>query len=360
MWFFVAGWAVLGKMGGAWRIMVGMRHSGFASRLAIVWLFLVAAPVLAEKPTTIPTAPPAPANPLNGPQITYVGFYINDVYDLDLKQSTYIADFYVWFRWNAGPDGGLNPSDFEFMNGTLDLKEHPYKIHVGDTWYLSYHCRGTFHIAFNYRRYPLDQHDLVIELEHSVYEASQIKFEIDADNMHNLRPLTLTGWDMNQPTYEVQDHLYHTTFGEPTEKTGGSSTYSRVVGSIHIAREGDTIFVKTFLGLFISVAISFLSFLFKPNETDPRFAVGVAAIFGAVSSEIVASGNLPDMPYLTLADKIHLFSLFVIFLSLLQSCLSLRLFRENKHATAVRIDRICSVAFPICYATVVTLLTFVY
>ena len=340
--------------------MEAMRDRGNRIVLGVIlWLLLLAAPAWAKKPVAT-SLTNAPATQPSGPQITYVGFYINDVYDLDLKQSTYIVDFYVWFRWKAGADGGLNPSDFEFMNGTLDLKEHPYKIPDGDTWYLSYHCRGTFHIAFNYRRYPLDQHDLVLEMEHSVYESHQMKFVIDSDNMQNLRLLTLTGWDMDQPTYEVQDHLYHTTFGEPTEKTGASSTYSRVVGLIHIAREGDTIFVKTFLGLFISVAISFLSFFFKPNETDPRFAVGVAAIFGAVSSEIVASGNLPDMPYLTLADKIHLFSLFVIFLSLLQSCLSLRLFRENKHATAVKIDRVCSIAFPICYAVVVTLLTVVY
>jgi hypothetical protein len=117
--------------------------------------------------------------------------------------------------------------------------------------------------------------------------------------------------------------------------------------------------MKTFLALFISVAIAFLSFVLKPSETDPRFGVGVAAIFGAVSSEIVTTSNLPDMPYLTLADKIHLFSLFVIFLSLLQSCLTLRLFRKGNVKRAARIDRISLFAFPIAYAVIISLLTFV-
>jgi hypothetical protein len=196
-----------------------------------------------------------------------------------------------------------------------------------------------------------------MEMEDAEYESWQMKYVIDEANMVNLKPVTLMGWNCGDPTLEVQEHRYNTNFGEPTEKTGASSTYSRVYGAIHIARQGDSIYVKTFLGLFISVAISFLSFLFKPSETDPRFAVGVASIFGAVSSEIVATGNLPDMPYLTLADKIHLFSLFVIFLSLLQSCLSLRLFHKNRHETATRIDRISLIAFPVCYAAVVVLLT---
>jgi hypothetical protein len=312
-------------------------------------LTLAVYPALAKKPpATLPTTSEGE------PQLTYVGYFINDVYGLDLHASTYTVDFYIWFRWQ----GNLDPSNFEFMNGTLDLKEHPYHVDVGDTHYVSYHCRGTFHIAFNYRRYPLDQHDLVIEMEDSVYESYQMKYVIDEANMVNLRPVTISGWICGEPTLEVQEHLYHTTFGEPTEKTGGSSTYSRVYGSVHISRQGDSIFVKTFLGLFISVAIAFISFLFRPGETDPRFAVGVAAIFGAVSSEIVATGNLPDMPYLTLADKVHLFSLFVIFLSLLQSCLSLRLFKDNKHHLAARLDRISLFAFPLTYALVVVLFTF--
>jgi hypothetical protein len=340
--------------------MACMAHrKRLAAFTGIVWLLLAASSALAAKPGA--TSRPTDAiSQQSGTQVTYVGFYINDVYELDLKQSTYIVDFYIWFRWQGDKAHEKNPSDFEFMNGELTLKEHPYWIDDGDTHYVSFHCRGTFHIAFDYRRYPLDQHDLVLEMEDSVYESHQMKYVMDDANMQNLRPLTLTGWDINQPVFQIQEHLYHTTFGEPTEKTGGTSTYSRVYGSIHIKREGDSIFVKTFLGLFISVGISFLSFFFKPNETDPRFAVGVAAIFGAVSSEIVASGNLPDMPYLTLADKIHLFSLFIIFLSLLQSCLSLRLFRENRHELAARIDRTSAFAFPISYAAVILALTFIH
>jgi hypothetical protein len=129
---------------------------------------------------------------------------------------------------------------------------------------------------------------------------------------------------------------------------------------IRISRHSVSIYIKTFLGLFISVAIAFLSFVLKPGESDPRFGVGLAAIFGAVSSEIVVASNLPDMPYLTLADKIHLFSLFVIFLSLLQSCLSLRLLRHGNSALSARIDRISLFAFPIAYTVVVSSLTLFY
>jgi hypothetical protein len=298
----------------------------------------------------------APASQPSAPQATYVGFYVNDLSQLDLKKSTYIADFYVWLRWRGDED----PSNIEFLNGSLDMKEHPNTLDAAGSKYVSFHCRGTFHDAFDYRRYPLDEHELVIEMEDGNYETGWLRYIVDRENMQRLPAATLAGWTCGQPQFEVRENTYETNFGDPTRPSGSTATYSRLYCSIHIAHSSFSIYLKTFLALFISVAIAFLSFLLKPSETDPRFGVGVAAIFGAVSSEIVTTSNLPDMPYLTLADKIHIFSLFIIFLSILQSCLSLRLFRRGNTALVARIDRIALFAFPICYAVVVASLTWIH
>jgi hypothetical protein len=271
--------------------------------------------------------------------------YINNIRGLDLKAATYTIDFYIWFRWS----GPYNPSSFEFLNGSLDLKEHPYWQSANGMEYISYHCRGVFHIDFDYHRYPLDSHELVLEMEDGVYDASQIRYVVDTQNMQNLHPLTVAGWTVGQPRLEVADHLYHTNFGEPQDKTGEGSVYSRLTCSIEISRHSFSIYIKTFLGIFIAVGIAYLSFLFKPGEVDPRFAVGVAAIFAAVSSEFMSTANLPEMPYLTMADKVHLFSMFMIFVSLLQSCLSLRFFREGRRHLCVQIDRMSRVWFLVVY-----------
>jgi hypothetical protein len=316
--------------------------------IALLTLLLaIAPPTFAQKRAAVPASQPAT------PEQVYVGIYINDVYELDLKQSNYVVDFYIWFRWQ----GQYDPGEFEFMNGELTLKEHPYHLNAAGVNYVSFHCRGTFHILFDYRRYPLDSHQLILELEDATHDTTQMQYVVDRDAMTTQKPVTLIGWNTGDPQFEIRQHLYPTNFGEPNQP-GSTSTYSRLNCSIHIARSGDSIYIKTFLGLFISVAIAFLSFLLKPSDTDPRFAVGVAAIFGAVSSEIVASGNLPDMPYLTMADKIHLFSLFMIFLSLLQSCLLLKLYRVEKHSVAYFINRLSLFAFPLFYASGVAYLTY--
>jgi len=316
---------------------------------AVVWLCSMISATVAQAQSK--SAAPSPNT-----QTTFVGLYVNDVYQLDLKNATYVADFYVWLRWQ----GDVDPTNIEFLNGSLDMKEHPDNREVSGTKYVSYHCRGTFHTVFDYRRYPLDEHLLVLEMEDGNNESTKLRYVVDRSNMTRLPAERLSGWKCDPPEFEVREHSYETNFGDPTRAADGTAEYSRLYCTIRVSHRNFSIYVKTFLALFISVAIAFLSFVLKPSETDPRFGVGLAAIFGAVSSEIVVSSNLPDMPYLTLADKVHLFSFFVVFLSILQSCLMLRLFRQGRTALVARVDRISLFAFPICYAIVVAMFTAIH
>ena len=53
-------------------------------------------------------------------------------------------------------------------------------------------------------------------------------------------------------------------------------------------------------------------------------------MFGAVASLIVISNALDDCPYLTLAEKIHYAGMIFIFLSVLESSISLKLYHAGK------------------------------
>jgi hypothetical protein len=294
-----------------------------------------------------------PPSPPNKPQITYVGIFISDIHGLDLKASNYTVDFYIWFRWQ----GNLDPSNFEFLNGSLDLKEHAYRLESHGIHYVSYHCHGTFHFGFDYHDYPLDEHQLVLEMEDGFYSSDRLRYVVDAANMQNLRTLRLPGWTCSQPRFEVDDYLYHTNFGDPTESPGSSTSYSRLYCVIDISRHSYSIYLKTFLGIFIAVGIGYISFFFEPGDIDPRIAVGVAAIFAAVSSQFIATANLPDMPYMTRADKIHILSMSMIFLSLLVSCLSLYLYRKGHGKLSIAIDRTLFFVYPLFYIVGIAIFT---
>ncbi len=299
-------------------------------------------------------APPASAPAASGsPQRVTVGIYLLDVRDFDPHHCSYNVDFYVWFRWT----GPIDPSRFELLNGHLTSRDHADYRHVDGVNYVSYRCRGEVHNPFDFSRYPLDEHNLTLGIEDADHDASQLVYEPDLAQTAHDATLTLPGWRVGKLRSGVLTITYPTDFGNPARPIGQKATYSRYVVTVPISHRGTEAYAKTFLPLFISVAIAFLTFLIHPANQDSRFVLGVAAIFGAISSQIIVSAALPETAYMTLADRIHFIALAFIFFALLESCVSLMLHRREKHRALALIDAVSLVVFPAAFIVIVALLT---
>lgn len=289
------------------------------------------------------------------PNKVEIGIYLLDLYDLDLKFGSFIGDFYLWLRWR----GDFDPTKFEFMNGEMLGKDNPDPRKIGDLNYVSYRMRGKFRAHLDFRDYPLDRQLLMIEIEDSNLDSKKLLYEADVENMSFEKRFYLSGWETaNQPSCETLLYNYETNYGNPERPPGEKATYSRFRMSIPIKHAGsELIYLKTFIGVFISVAIAFLTFLVEPTDLDPRFGVGVAGIFGAVSSMIVVSSNLPENPYFTLADKVHLTSLGFIFLSILISCIVLKIHKQGFTSASRRVDMFAGLTMVAVYIGTICLLS---
>jgi hypothetical protein len=170
--------------------------------------------------------------------------------------------------------------------------------------------RGKFRANLDFRDYPLDKQLLTIVIEDSNLDANSLVYVADKDNMAFAKKFYLSGWESaGQPTYQTDLQIYETNYGNPE------------------------------------------------RELDPRFGVGVAGIFGAVSSMIVVSSNMPENPYFSLSDKVHLLSLGFIFLSILISCVVLKIHKHGYLVASRRIDLCAGITMVAAYATTITLLS---
>lgn len=111
-------------------------------------------------------------------------------------------------------------------------------------------------------------------------------------------------------------------------------------------REGTNYFAKLFFGLWVAVAIAFLAFFIRPTDVDPRFGLGVGAIFAAIASEYIVSSSLPDTNIITLADWLHLVAFGFIFISIAQSTWSLWLMQNGAEARSKKMDKLFVVLLP--------------
>ena len=46
------------------------------------------------------------------PQQVKVGVYLMNLYDLNMDEHSFYADFYIWFKWK----GDIDPTEIEFVN----------------------------------------------------------------------------------------------------------------------------------------------------------------------------------------------------------------------------------------------------
>ena len=114
--------------------------------------------------------------------------------------------------------------------------------------------------------------------------------------------------------------------------------------------------MKLFFGLWVAAGISFLAFFIRPQDVDPRFGMGVAAIFAAIASLYIVTASFPDTNVITLADKLHLVTFAFVFGTLAQSTWSLHLAERGREGASMKLDGVCRWAFPLAYVVVNALL----
>jgi hypothetical protein len=293
----------------------------------------------------------AAAAALAAPESVRIGVYVRDLYDVDLKNGTYQVDFDLWLEWK----GAVDPTGFVILNGKKDEQEKVAVVTGSEGHSALYRCQYRFHQALDRRAYPLDAHRLTIQVEDGQHTAREMVFVPD----RRWRPMDpgvkIPGWAIGRPTASTSVHLYPAEAGAALTPDQVQE-YSHFEVAIPLRRPDAGIFLKTFLVLFISVAVGLVAPLLTVRQVEARLGLGLASVFGVVSSYVVAAGNLPETGELTLTDKLHVTGMAFVFLSILTSVAVFRGVERLGDPRAERLDRRLGAAATVGFALVVLVL----
>ncbi len=272
-----------------------------------------------------------------GPAKVFVGVYLNQIHEVNLKENRFTADFWIWFRWT---DTDLKPIEtFELTNGQIESKEGVTQWEKEGLNYAA--CRVVASVTkfWDTSDFPLDNHRLSLEVEDGENEMHKLVYVADSANCGFDPSVQIPGWKPCNALNQIDVHKYKTNYGDITLPTSKESAYSRFQFSVDAMRPGFGYFAKLFSGLFVSTLVAFLAFLMKPDLEEARFGLGVGSLFAAVASQYVVSSALPDTQLVTLVDKLHVAALIFIMLSMFESTLSVWLASSDKEKLAVLLDR---------------------
>src|SRR5262249_20948446 len=162
---------------------------------------------------------------------------------------------------------------------------------------------------------------------------SDLRFVADSDGTAVSSRVAIPAYRLRPAGVIEKPHSYRTTRGDPRLPPGTKSTYSQLRMGLNLERAGWGLYFKMFQSLWVAVLLALLAFFIRPTEVDPRFGLGVGALFAGVANAYVISSLVPDTGVLVLADVINAVGIAVILLTVVQSTISLHMYSRGAEAT---------------------------
>ncbi|MDX2010431.1 MAG: ABC transporter substrate-binding protein [Myxococcaceae bacterium] len=269
----------------------------------------------------------------------YVGVYLLDVSDLDLKAGRFKADARVWLKWK----GDETPPPLLFDNAELDSKEELSKESEGDWRTVQWRVQGTFRGEFPLHDFPFDAQTL--SLDFSLPESSgRLVPDLAASGM--AQAFSITGWQYERAFQAAVDaHTYGSDFGS-IAREGETTAVDRVRFSLHLARPLEPYLLKFLVPLSIILLMAVLALFLPVGELEVRSAMGVTALLSVVAFHFSQADSLPDVSYLVAADKLFLGAYVLCIVTLVVTVVSFNV-RERFPTAVTRVDRVFGLATPL-------------
>jgi hypothetical protein len=169
-------------------------------------------------------------------------------------------------------DQPCTPNRFEFMNGratSTDLVED-------EPNYKSYRIQASLQANPDLRDYPFDRHNLFIQFEDKSNSTARLVYEATPD-FNGVDPsVIIAGWQLQEWSPEVIDHLYPTF----------DATYSRFQFNVIISRGTLSSIFKAILPAMVIVLSGFLALLLGPDKALQRLGINTSALIGGIMFHI--------------------------------------------------------------------------
>jgi hypothetical protein len=255
--------------------------------------------------------------PVNSKKV-YIGTYLERVENLDIKESSWTYEFYLWFKWKSNEVDFLGDKDstqkkelpFNIINGDIlkcDLVEQ-YSDKKTNTQYVQYFVKAKNTQFFDVSLYPIDKHDLIIPIEHKWLDRTRIYFEPDKIDSKVSSRVMVNGYEISKDIRLIEkSHAYKSARGNPKFTSGYKIDFSQFRMSFRIYKGGLSVILKLFLILYVAVLVTFIA----PFSSDPsRYTVG--ALFTTAGANYILSSKLPATNIYSLAELINAFCVVII------------------------------------------------
>ena len=279
------------------------------------------------------------------PDTVKIGLFVTDLYDLNLSEKRFSADFWLWFNYS---DSTLVPMETIELTKARELnKRLDFLEEKGGVQWATQKINAVFKADWDVQDFPFDVQVLTIDIEESDRDIGSLVYEVDTASTKYFSEISIKNWEIVDFGVRNSAIAYPTDYGDPT--LDGTSTYTRAMVYFKLKRKSQGLFFTLFTGVYVAFFISVLVFFIDPVDVDPRFGLSVGGLFAAVGNKYIVDSILPQSTSFTLVDKIHIMTYIFLLLCIVLSVISLRLWKNNKKVQSRRLDRLSFILLTLIY-----------
>ncbi len=282
------------------------------------------------------------------PDTVSVGVYVNSVHNIDFKNKEYTINLWLWLKYR-------NPEfDFSRYLEVPMAKEVDKSFYTVDTLkdgriYMLMKLQCVMKDAWKIQSFPFDRQKLRFSIENSQYDSGSLIFSVDTLGKHYSKWAS-NDWKIISDSFKLKTDIkkYETGFGDP-EVIPAHSEFSAFKMQITLERSSWGLFLKLFIGMYISFLLSIVCFFIHSDHIDSRFSLSVGSLFAVIGNKYVIDSSLPESTTFTLVDTLHGLTLLFIFIAVACSIYSLRLVKGKRISTSVSFDRKAGLVLALLY-----------
>lgn len=266
-------------------------------------------------------------------KVFQIGMHIDDLSNIQVREHTFQSRFVLWAKNyfdRSGNDRSEISEDIFRVINAAELNIEPKTIRkIGDdeasnfVSYISYDANGTLKNEYYLAKYPFDKHTLRFIVEPKDLTAEEIFLVPDPHS--TLKAATALGlWNVKYFKAYPEINVAKSDFSDPDTIRKGTlwTSIPRVNFEIRVERNILSLIIKQLLPLLLIVVMLYWHFYIRPSRFKGRIEVAFTAFLSVTALHLVASSELPEIPYLTAMDQFFLLSYALILFTMIESVIT--------------------------------------
>lgn len=334
------------------RLVSDTARLGMRSLIAAFVLFLgmatwtIACTVPPDLRTDIP-----PGGLYEPTQVTS-SFAIVDFMGVDDENQQIEVDFFLTLRWkdprllqSEGCRFGITEVWFprirllnsQALRVAYKNAQNQVSVHQDGTVEYVQRFTGPISSYHNLSDFPFDQHEFAIDFVAVEETNNLIHFVADENNTWIGDRLNIEGWTLGDPRLEVSRYNFQ------KKSDLGLQKLSLLIDG---DRNPEFYLYRLICLLALVVAMSWVIFWVPPSRFEFQIGIGATTMLTAMTFIFAIGSQLPPVGYLTKLDKMVIWSIALIFLSIVEALVAGRMVLAGREPEALRLDRVSRFSFP--------------